>query len=222
MSVSNLLAPNNYELYINTLHVNNLKGATGTYTPYISPLYTNYIDTPATSQALALGTLNANIINIGNTIQSGIYCQIYCPTYLPSPVVNTPYLIADSRGEQTIRSIDYTGTFTASGVTGQITCRRIGNWVDLYYYSNYVVSSGATFNNALLIANVIPPGYLPANTINAPCTVIVNTNLTVGICSVDTSGNLRFGLSGIGSTLSFTGGNYNVGAINFAISYPVI
>jgi hypothetical protein len=216
MSVSNLLAPNNYELYINTLHVNNIIGITGSTGPIISPLYTNFIDTPpGGSASLAIGPTNERNINIGNVVG---YTQYYGRQLMPS-LVGPAYEFNDSLTEIFGTAINFTGLVTAS-TAGFWSFRRIGNWVDVYVNcGGFSVNSGTTgnLNSSLNIAGLLPTGYQPASNIICPAVCINNGSSVAGLCLVTTSGGINFSLSGTSG--NYSTGTGNVGANNLLVSF---
>jgi len=224
MSVENLTVPNNYQLYIDTLHVRNLAGitgSTGAAGAYISPLYTNAIDSPPAGpdDIIGIGDVYAGAIQIGNAnCQNQFFGEIQLPT-----LTSGPYRIEDSKGDITISVCNYSGVFTTTNTPCLLRLRRIGNWVDLYFNAlNFTVSGGATFNTSLNLSGIIPDGYRPSTTVYSLANVVSSSQYLAGIGYCDQTGNIAFGLTGeAGMTVSFQGGNYNVGVDTFCISYTI-
>jgi hypothetical protein len=226
MSVANLLVPNDYDLYMNeltvtTLNVVNIYGVTGATGPYISPLYSNEIDTPPAGpdNILSIGADNADAIQFGNTgSQNQFYGEIQFPTIAGNI---SPYNFSDSKADATIATCNYAGTFTQNGVSCSFRVRRIGNWVDLYFNAlGFSVSSGATFNNSLQLGAIIPVGYRPLFGFAVSCPVLSNSTYTNGICFIGPDGSMTFAILGTNPP-SFSGGNYNVGAVSAVASYTI-
>jgi len=222
MSLANLLVPNDYKLYIGSLNTNTINmGITGAV---ISELFTDYIDTPPGGGAfLDIGPTNATTIFIGSGVHPGTVNINPGNTFsFPVDVGGNSYRFSDSGAELLIQLASYTGTFSQPNIACKLVLRRIGNWVDLYFNPlGFTVGSGATFNNALTLAGIIPVGYRPANSLTTASQVTSSGVLTSGQVAIDTSGNISFAFVSTNPP-SFTGGNYPVGPGTISVSYTII
>lgn len=174
MSLSLLLAPNNLgPFYINsTIELNN-------------------IDALTVGGILNIGTVNAGTIKFGNSANlTDCDFSLSGSMTLPKGTL-TPYVIKTS-GAEIISQVNLSGAVN----TGQASCRfrRIGNWVDVYVYYNNT-SVGVTGTLPITLSSAVPTNYI--STTGITCfTQVLDTGVSaipiLGICTIDTSGNITF------------------------------
>jgi hypothetical protein len=187
MSLSNLLAPNNYDLYINTLNTNTLN----TNTLNTNTINSNSINTGTlgvTGNANINGILNLFELNLGNSI---------------GPTGFQPYFSANTA--------NYTGLFDIPNVPTIVRLLSIGNFVFLYINTLGVSDSSYTATNALMINGLIPTQFRPANDIYCSAICINNSAPVPGIGVVYSNGDVWWGLSG-NTFINFNGASGIAGA----------
>src|SRR6185312_58900 len=231
MSVSNLLAPNDYELYIGTLHCDNINpGVTGSTGPDLS-IFVNFIDTPSDvpgENGLGIGLHNMGIMALGNTGSSTLHIgEQTMPVSIPG---SFGYSYNDSAIEVSSGTVNYSGFFVANNVPCPVCYRKIGNWVDLHIdtVGSANINTGVTGDKTqpLIIANLLPAPYRPSIRADGPCYCINNGTSTVGFGTVETTGTVTFGLAGSNSSggfaFSFSNATGSAGAGGFNITYCII
>jgi len=171
MSVANLLVPNDYELYINTLHTTNLGVS---------------------------GVLSVDQINIGNSI---------------GPTGYQPYL--------SFNTVNYSGLFGATGTPAVVRILSIGSFVFLSVNTLGIGNSVYTASNPLIIANIIPSQFRPPYDLSVGALVINNGLPIAGVCLIDTSGSISWGLAGT-YPLSYNGATGIAGAESVIASWSII
>ncbi len=210
MSVSLLFTPNLLgPFYLGEVNVALLN---------VFDLFTNYVDTEVSSppQTLQLGTVNATTIRIGNATHSSTCDISQCANMILPQTTISPYVISNS-GAEVVKNVNLSGA-VSTGIA-QCRFRRIGNWVDIYVFSN-ITFVGVTNTDAIKLIGALDAGYRPLGNVSFIIQVIdtgVSPSNVAGTALIDASGDIEIRRLG---PVNWTGGA-DWGFNSFSYSFTI-